>query len=206
MIKSEQINELAAALAKAQAEMHNPGFDSQNPHFRSKFASLAAVRNAVIPVLAKHGLSLMQQLTSNDAGTICTTLLLHASGQFIEFEPLLMPVSKQDAQGFGSASTYAKRYSMQAIAAVVGDEDDDGNAASERSDRDDSGRPDGWRSQDTRKVTEYRNRILSCINEGKDLHAVEVWKEVKDEHEFATALWATLPQPIKNMIKKGMEA
>lgn len=126
------LNEIAGALAQAQAEMQNPGFDSSNPHFRSKFASLAAVRNAVIPVLAKHGISLCQNLFTRDNLVCCETILTHASGQQMRFGPLAIPAAKADAQGFGSAATYARRYSLMAVAGVVGDEDDDANAASGR--------------------------------------------------------------------------
>jgi ERF superfamily len=126
---SESINELAAALAKAQTEMQNPGFDSTNPHFRNKFASLAAVRNAVVPIFAKHGIFVSQDLTSLETGVSCVTILTHASGQQMRFGPLVLPVAKNDAQGFGSAATYCRRYSLMAVACVVGDDDDDANAA-----------------------------------------------------------------------------
>jgi len=129
MKRSEVCDEISAALAAAQAEMKNPSYDSTNPHFRNKFASLAAIRNAVVPVFSKHGLSVMQELTSTEDGVACLTILQHASGQWLEFGPLVMPVSKADAQGYGSASTYCKRYSLQSVAAIVGDEDDDGNEA-----------------------------------------------------------------------------
>ena len=123
------LNEIGAALAKAQAEMSNPKFDKTNPHFRNKFASLAAVRDAVVPVLAKHGISCLQDLRNVTGGVACSTILLHTSGQSITFGPLEMPVSKNDAQGFGSAATYARRYHLMAVANVVGDEDDDANSA-----------------------------------------------------------------------------
>ena len=123
------VNELAAALCKAQAEMSNPKFDKTNPHFRNKFASLAAVRDAVIPVLSKHGIACVQDLTNVTGGVACVTTLIHASGQSKAFGPLVMPVSKADAQGFGSAATYARRYHLMAVANVVGDEDDDANGA-----------------------------------------------------------------------------
>lgn len=124
-----QFGEIAAALAKAQAEMSNPGFDTTNPHFRNRFASLAAVRNAVVPVMAKHGIFVSQDLTSLEGAVSCTTILTHASGQQMRFGPLVLPVSKNDAQGFGSAATYCRRYSLMAVACVVGDDDDDANAA-----------------------------------------------------------------------------
>ena len=125
----EPTNEIAAALAKAQAEMSNPAFDSNNSHFKSKFASLAAVRNAVIPVLAKHGIACLQDLKSDGAGISCTTLLFHSSGQYLIFGPLTLPATKPDAQGMGSAATYARRYQLMAVAGVVGDADDDAEAA-----------------------------------------------------------------------------
>lgn len=122
-------DKIAAALSKAQTEMSNPGFDSTNPHFRNKFASLAAVRNAVVPVMAKHGIFVSQDLCSVEGSVSCLTILTHSSGQQMRFGPLVLPVSKNDAQGFGSAATYARRYSLMAVAGVVGDDDDDANAA-----------------------------------------------------------------------------
>jgi hypothetical protein len=123
------VDRFAAALAKAQAEMTNPGFDCTNPHFRNRYASLAAVRNAVVPVLAKNGIAIMQNLTASENGIACETILAHSSGQSMRFGPLFLPASKADAQGFGSAATYARRYSLMAVAGVAGDEDDDANAA-----------------------------------------------------------------------------
>ncbi len=121
--------ELNKALAEAQAEMSNPVFDSVNPHFRNKYASLASVRNSVLPVLAKHGLSLTQKpvVATDKAGVV--TKLRHSSGEELDFGALLLPLAKVDAQGIGSAITYSRRYSLMAIAGVVGDTDDDGNEA-----------------------------------------------------------------------------
>lgn len=127
---SEPTNDIAAALAKAQLEISNPKFDSVNPHFKNKFASLAAVRNAIVPAFAKNGLSVLQDLTTTaDHRISCLTIILHSSGQSMRLGPLVMPASKADAQGYGSAATYARRYSLLAAAGVVGEEDDDGNAA-----------------------------------------------------------------------------
>lgn len=123
------INEIAKALAAAQAEMTNPTFDARNPHFSNRFASLAAVRNATVPILAKHGISMNQDLKTTDKGISCTTILTHSSGQYMYFGPLVMPASKPDAQGLGSAATYARRYSLMAVCGVVGDDDDDANSA-----------------------------------------------------------------------------
>jgi hypothetical protein len=129
MNKSESIIELAKALAKAQGEMKNPPFDSKNPHFRNSYASLASVRDTVTPVLAKHGLSVSQLLEASDRGVKCETILLHESGEWIS-SVLELPAAKQDAQSYGSAATYCRRYALQAICNVVGDADDDANTAS----------------------------------------------------------------------------
>jgi hypothetical protein len=110
--------------------MKNPPKDGENPHFKSRFATLAGVRDAVLPVLSKHGLSVIQSTGSGERGPSVTTLLLHASGQWVECDPLCLPAVKQDPQAYGSALSYARRYSLMALAGVVGDDDDDGQAAS----------------------------------------------------------------------------
>lgn len=129
MNHSEHINDLAAAMAKAQAEMQNAVFDSRNPHFGNRFASLAAVRDAVLPALARNGIATFQDILNVEGGISCTTILVHSSGQKVEFGPLIMPFTKADAQGFGSAATYCKRYHLMAVGCVAGDADDDANAA-----------------------------------------------------------------------------
>jgi hypothetical protein len=129
MQSSNTIKELATALAKAQAEMKNPTFDSTNPHFRNKFASLSAVREAVTPILTKHGLTITQFPKTGEGVAGCVSRLMHASGEWIE-EECLLPLDKNNAQGAGSCITYARRYSLQGIAGVVAEEDDDANAAS----------------------------------------------------------------------------
>lgn len=129
MNKSESIAKLAESLCKAQSEMTNPHFDSTNPHFKSPYASLASVRDAVIPVLAKNGLSVSQFLSNTPTGDVmCETMLLHTSGEWLA-SMFSIPSLKKDAHGIGAAGTYARRYSLQAIVCVVGDTDDDGNIA-----------------------------------------------------------------------------
>jgi hypothetical protein len=127
MKKSENIADLALALAKAQSDMSNPKFDSKNPHFKSSYASLASVRNAIVPVLARNGLSLLQDITTTENGVTCSNLLMHESGQWIETEGITVFVDKHSAQGIGSATTYARRFSLMALVTVVGGDDDDGN-------------------------------------------------------------------------------
>ena len=123
---------LNAALVKARANMRNPSFDSSNPFFSSSFASLKSVIATVTPVFAEHGLAFIQDLQSMDGGVGCFTTILHESGEERTFGPLVMMPTKNDAQGQGSAATYARRYHLMAIAGVVGDVDDDGNDASKK--------------------------------------------------------------------------
>lgn len=123
---------LYAALVKAQGEFKNPGFDKTNPHFKSKFASFAAVREAVLPILNKYGIALLQSPATDEKGIGITTVIVHESGESMTLGPFFMPAAKQDPQGFGSAMTYARRYALMAVAGVVGDDDDDGNAASDK--------------------------------------------------------------------------
>lgn len=128
--KSLTLKSLAMALAKAQAEMKNPSKDKQNPHFKSWYADLATVRDTVVPVLAKHGLSVVQLPCELDDQPALTTLLMHDSGEWVETTIKLRP-SKLDPQGVGSAETYHRRYCLQAIAGVAAEDDDDGHAASQ---------------------------------------------------------------------------
>jgi hypothetical protein len=126
---SEQINEIAAALAKAQAELKPAIKDSVNPAFRSRYADLAAVWEAWHAVGPKYGLATVQDVTNEERGIAVATRLLHASGQWLEFGPLVVPLAKIDAHGVGSATSYAKRYSLSAAVGVVAEDDDDANAA-----------------------------------------------------------------------------
>lgn len=129
MNKSDQINELAAALAKAQGQIKGALKDSNNPFFKTKYADLASVVEAIREAFAQNGLSYVQRTEPTEANEVrVETVLLHASGQWLSAGVLNIPVSKADAQGFGSALTYARRYGLSAATGVA-PEDDDGNAA-----------------------------------------------------------------------------
>lgn len=133
MLKSEQINELAAALAKAQGQIEGAKKSSSNPFFKSKYADLAECWNTCREALTANGISVIQMPEEiNENGRLnITTMLAHSSGQYIS-STLTMTVTKLDPQAIGSAITYGRRY---ALAAMVGlaQEDDDGEKAMERS-------------------------------------------------------------------------
>lgn len=130
MEMSDNIKELATAFSKAQAAVEGATKDSNNPHFKTKYADLGAVWAACRDALTSNGLSVVQfpgELIENRM--TMTTMLMHSSGQWMR-ETLSIPLSKVDAQGYGSATTYARRYALAAVVGVC-PEDDDGNAASE---------------------------------------------------------------------------
>jgi len=125
------MKQIASALVKAQQAFGPALKSSSNPHFRSKYADLSAVVEAVIDGLNKHGIFLTQITHECDNGVIVETMLLHESGEMLSGGRLHVPATKQDAQGYGSALTYARRYSLMAITGIA-PEDDDGNAASKK--------------------------------------------------------------------------
>lgn len=118
---------IAAALAKAQAEMGKAIKESTNPAFRSKYADLGNVMDACLPALNKHNIAVIQPIVSDVDGRFVKTILIHESGETLECAVPLI-VGKNDMQGLGSAITYGRRYGLMSMAGIA-PEDDDGNAA-----------------------------------------------------------------------------
>lgn len=126
---SADIKDLAEALSKAQGQMDAAIKGSTNPYFQSKYADLAAIMDALRVPFRDNGLAIVQLPVPVDGDRVMVeTVLLHESGQWISCA-VDVPVSKADAQGYGSAMTYAKRYGVQAISGLAAEVDDDGNAA-----------------------------------------------------------------------------
>lgn len=119
---------IASALVKAQREFGPALKSSTNPHFRSKYADLSACIEAVITALNNNGIYLMQLTEEHDGGVKVSTVFIHESGEQLSGGGLFLPASKQDAQGYGSALSYARRYSLMAACSLA-TEDDDGNQA-----------------------------------------------------------------------------
>jgi AraC-like DNA-binding protein len=122
------LNELAAAVAAAQAEFSAIPKTADNPFFHSKYADLATVVLNTQPILAKHGLAVVQFPTTLDGEPALTTHLLHASGQSLS-DTMKLFAAKHDPQGQGAAITYARRFAYMAVLGLVADDDDDGNTA-----------------------------------------------------------------------------
>ena len=119
---------LVDALVKAQSEMGHAVFDQVNPQFHSKFASLKSVIDAVKPALNKNGIAFIQRSIPMENGISIETVL-YGHGEEITTGAVPVPAQKITAQGYGSAMTYAKRYSLAMACGVAADEDDDGEAA-----------------------------------------------------------------------------
>ena len=126
MRTSDTLDKFATAMSAAQAEMKNAAFDKENPHFKSRYATLAAVRDTVAPVLSKHGLSVVQTTDFDGGAWLVQTRILHTSGQWVES---VYPFAIDKPQQMGSALTYARRYSLSMICGIASEEDDDGNEA-----------------------------------------------------------------------------
>ena len=132
MKKSETLTEFSKAFAKTQQEMKQPLKDANNPFFKSKYVPLENVVEAITESASKNGLSFTQFPSSDEDGNVTVgTLVMHSSGEWIEYDPIKMKPVKNDPQSIGSAITYAKRYALSAIFGITSDQDDDGNEATQ---------------------------------------------------------------------------
>src|SRR5262245_53809530 len=126
-LMSSEIDQLATALAAAQAKMEPAVFNKTNPHYRSKYADLASINNAADPALNENGLAFVSIPMMNSDGSFSLfSILLHKSGQWLASE---YPIAVGSPQSMGSQITYARRYSKSGMTGVVAEEDDDANAA-----------------------------------------------------------------------------
>lgn len=136
MNKSESITELNKALANFHKEVKQPMKDANNPFFKSKYVPLENVVEAIDDVAPKHGLTYSQYPVTTENGLVgISTVLLHESGEYIEFPPATTKPDKNTPQGVGSALTYMRRYSLSAVFGITSDQDDDGNEASGKNNR-----------------------------------------------------------------------
>src|SRR3954468_15020010 len=127
--QSEHVNEIAAALAKAQGEMHNASESGDNPFFKSKYARFVDVREATKGPLSKNGIALVQGHLFYEGQLCLLTRLIHSSGQWLASLTPLNP-AKTDPQGISGATTYFKRVTLLTMTGIATNEDDDGNTAS----------------------------------------------------------------------------
>jgi hypothetical protein len=207
MNSSQTIDLLAAALVKAHAEINGVVKSATNPFFKSKYATLEAVVEAVKPALLKQGIVVVQGLQDAENGVGIETMLLHTSGQWIS-STLRLPASKEDAQGYGSACTYGRRYGLMAICGVPA-EDDDGNAATASAPAPSritpvAGSLAALSAEDQEFCREHAADIVDKWNNDKCYSAYELFYEANLSNEIKLGVWECL-QPnskVRNGIKK----
>lgn len=175
MTQSEQINELAAALAKAQGSMANATMNRTNPHFKSKYADLSSVLDAIRTPLSASGLSVVQTMQMTERGMMLRTTLMHASGQFISTEYPL-PATQRPHE-MGSALTYARRYSLAALVCNSADEDDDGNVA--MASKPTNGHANGNATNGHTRISDEQVKQLRDMADAKDADIPKLCKYFK---------------------------
>ena len=157
---------IAAAFVKSQRAFGPALKTSTNPHFKSKYADLANCVEAVVDALNTNGIALMQRTFECKDGVMVETVFVHESGEVMECGMLHVPAGKQDPQGYGSALTYARRYSLLAATGLA-PEDDDGNSASRKTEI---------------KSTVNENQILDLL---AAMDEVTTLKELQDAYKQA---------------------
>lgn len=196
---------IATALVKAQKQFQPALKTSTNPHFRSKYAALDACIEAVIEALNNNGIYLLQKNYDCADGVMVETVFVHESGETLECGIVHFPAVKKDPQGYASALTYARRYSLMASCGIA-PEDDDGNAASKSTPRisPTQGAWDGLTPDRQAVVQSVLDAIMEKIV-ADDVHgAYEEYTGIEDADE-KIALWSKLDSKVRSAIKKQAE-
>jgi hypothetical protein len=211
MNSSPNIDLLAAALVAAHADIKGVVKSATNPYFKSKYATLESVVEAVKEPLLKRGIVVIQGLQDAENGVAVETMLLHTSGQWIS-STLRLPASKEDAQGYGSACTYGRRYGLMAICGVPA-EDDDGNAAtaSAPAKKGMSGTDGAFAALDPieqEQAKEIAANIVELWTTDKEHAAYEAFYEAGLSNELKLGIWELLRpnSKVRNGIKKISDA
>lgn len=211
------MNHIAAALVKAQKGFAPALKSATNPHFKSKYADLAACVEAVIDSLNKEGIALIQKQHPHEGGVAVETVFVHESGETLSAGVLTVPAAKQDPQGYGSALTYARRYSLMAACGIA-PEDDDGNAAKPAVKASVHKPATLAKGEMTQKQHAFVAQIASAIGtkfgEGADWAAYEEMTSAIDKvrdaggdhDQFYIALWDVLPSHQRSALKSMDEA
>jgi len=203
---STETDEIATALAKAQAAMEGAKKDAANPFYKSKYADLQSVWDACRKALTDNGLSIAQVTGWVGETFVLHTRLLHTSGQWIAGD---MPIRCKDdtPQAMGSAITYARRYALAAIVGVY-QTDDDAEAAQGRAPASNGAMkaPEEQSSHEraayTKSVSDYRARVIEQLNKGNLSAAADIMTEAKDSsEEFALDVWRGFTSPIKQALR-----
>jgi len=199
---------LIDALVKAQSQMSHAAFDQTNPAFKNaKFASLKSVIDAVKPALNANGIAFVQKSVPMDHG-IAVETVFYGHGEELSTGPVPVPIDRENAHGFGSALTYAKRYSLAMACGVASDSDDDGNAAAKNS----TGRKPQSVTKtvmqeegikvDEGKRTSYISLLTEATTAEDHAGMKELLDELRQDSDMKLAVWAELPSNIRSAIRK----
>ena len=204
MNTSDSIKEISPALIKAQKSITFALMDKVNPHLKSKYADLPSVIDAIKTALNDAGIMFIQTPeTMLEMHLQLTTRLIHASGEWIE-STMMMPLVKQDPQGYGSALTYARRYSLAAMTGLYQD-DDDGFAASKTKKKMTISATDGVfeKIEPTKQfeILGIAEEIENLMMQGYDEGAYDLYASVTDNDE-KIALWSKLESKTRSTLKK----
>lgn len=190
-----EIKQIASALVKAQKAFGPALKSSSNPHFRSKYADLSACVEAVIDGLNSNGIALVQHTHDCEHGVTVETVFIHESGEIYSAGKLHVPAVKHDAQGYGSALTYARRYSLMAACGIA-PEDDDGNAASKNKAKAKAPeKTQGLELYSDEKFEENRDAWKNVIQSGRKtvndlISMIQTKGELTVEQKMEMASWA----------------
>jgi hypothetical protein len=187
---------IAAAFVKAQKEFAPALKTNTNPAFKSKYVSLDGCIEAVIDALNSNGIALMQPTHLDDKGVTVETMFLHESGEVLSGGKLHVPAAKQDPQGFGSALTYARRYSLMSACGIA-PEDDDGNAGSKRAE-------DKTKKEDSKKMPE--NMVVDWLAYVNSAASMRELKSYGGEAEAATADYPEALARIRSAVANKTES
>ncbi len=197
MKHSEEVCKIVPALVKAQSLIKSAAKDTANPFFKSKYADLASVWEVCREPLSANGLAVTQDVTLEERGVAVSTRIWHESGEWMEFGPLVVLLSKEDAQGEGSATSYGRRYGLSAALSIVTDQgDDDGNGA--------TGKPAGKTFMERMKrdesspagISAMRTKVnAACLDvaASTDWDTLEGWLNQPDTKRLAIAVCRDYP-------------
>lgn len=199
MNKSESITELNKALANFHKEVKQPMKDANNPFFKSKYVPLENVVEAIDDVAPKHGLTYSQYPVTTENGLVgISTVLLHESGEYIEFPPATTKPDKNTPQGVGSALTYMRRYSLSAVFGITSDQDDDGNEASGKNNKNKQTQPQKASSQ---TVGILEQEVLNFIDLMKSIDKEVSQQQVEQEFGIQNYTSMTEQQAVNTISK-----
>lgn len=199
------MKQIASAFVKAQKAFGPALKSNTNPHFKSKYADLSACVEAVIDSLNANGIGLVQMTHPDETGVTVETILLHESGEQLTAGRLHVPAAKQDPQGYGSALTYARRYSLMAACGIA-PEDDDGNAASKPKARtgvmaDVLSTHPPLPKDELEAIAELAQNVIDLFNGKGRTVAYDRVQAEQLENDQMLYLWAQLPSNVRSGLK-----